>query len=94
MAPMSLSALVVHLFEAVVALIVTPIDEDRSVIDARAILAPTFKSHMSLGQGSYGRSLPREIALGPVSAKYHGRAAIAITVTELLPNLWTVSGTS
>jgi len=57
-APLSLSALVVHLFEAVVALIVTPIDEDRSVIDTRAILAPTFKSHMRLGQGSYGRSLP------------------------------------
>lgn len=56
--PLSLSALVVHLFEAVVALIVTPIDEDRSVIDTRAILAPTFKSHMGLGQGSYGRSLP------------------------------------
>jgi len=57
-APLSLSALVVHLFEAVVALIVTPIDEDRSVIDTRAILAPTFKSHMGVGQGSYGRSLP------------------------------------
>ena len=56
--PLALSALVVHLFEAVVALIVTPIDEDRSVIDTRAILAPTFKSHMGLGQGSYGRSLP------------------------------------
>jgi hypothetical protein len=58
MAKLSLSALVVHLFEAVVAFIVTPIDEDRSVIDTRAILAPTFKSHMGLGQGSYGRSLP------------------------------------
>ena len=58
MAKLSLSALVVHLFEAVVALIVTPIDEDRSVIDTRAILAPTFKSHMGLGQGSYRRSLP------------------------------------
>lgn len=57
-APLSLSALVVHLFEAVVALIVAPIDEDRSVIDARAILAPTFKSYMSLRQGGYGRSLP------------------------------------
>lgn len=89
MAPLSLSTLVVHLFEAVVALIVTPIDEDRSVIDTRAILAPTFKSHMGLGQGSYGRSLPREIALGPVSAEHHGRAAIAVTVTPgfMLPRI-------
>ena len=49
---------VVHLLEPVVAVIVTPIDEDGSVINARAMLAPTFKSHMGLGQGSYGRSLP------------------------------------
>lgn len=49
---------VVHLFKAVVALVVTPIDEDRSMIDTRAILAPTFKSYMSLGQGSYGSSMP------------------------------------
>ncbi|MFV1635858.1 hypothetical protein VXL51_06995 [Phaeobacter sp. JH20_17] len=54
MAPLSLSELVVHLFEAVVALIVTPIDEDRSVVDTRAILAPTFETDMGLGQGSYG----------------------------------------
>ena len=58
MAKLSVSALGVHLFEAVVALIVTPIDEDGSVINARAMLAPTFKSHMGLGQGSYRRSLP------------------------------------
>ena len=76
-----MAALVVHLFEAVVALIVTPIDEDRSVIDTRAILAPTFKSHMGLGQGSYGRSMPGEITLGPVGAEDDGRAAIAVTVT-------------
>ena len=68
MAPLSLSALVVHLFEAVVSLIVTPIDEDRSLIDTRAILAPTFKSHMGLGQGSYGRSLPSEVTLGAICA--------------------------
>ena len=89
MAKLSLSALVVHLFEAVVALIVTPIDEDRSVVDTGAILAPTFKSHMGLGQGSYGRSLPGEIALGPVGAEDHGRAAIAVTVTTgfMLPRI-------
>ena len=49
---------VVYLLKPVVSLIVTPIDEDRSVIDTRAVLAPTFKSYMSLGQGSYGRSMP------------------------------------
>ena len=88
-ATLSFSALVIHLFEAVVALIVTPIDEDRSVVDTGAILAPTFKSHMGLGQGSYGRSMPREIALGPVSAEDHGRAAIAVTVTTgfVLPRI-------
>ena len=84
MAKLFLSALVVHLFEAVVALIVTPIDEDRSVIDTRAILAPTFKSHMGLGQGSYGRSMPREIALGSVCAEDHGRASVAVTITPRL----------
>jgi len=68
MAPLLLSALVVHLFEAVVALIVTPIDEDRSVINTGAIQAPKFKSHMGLGQGSYRRSMPEEIALGAICA--------------------------
>ena len=43
---------VVHLFKAVVALVVTPIDEDRSMIDTRAILAPSFKSHMGFGQST------------------------------------------
>jgi len=81
MAPLSLSALVVHLFEAVVALIVTPIDEDRSVIDAGAMFAPTFKSLMGLGQGGYGRSLPREIALGSVCAEDHGGGTAAVTIT-------------
>ena len=81
MAPLLLSELVVHLFEAIVAFIVTPIDEYGSVIETRAILAPTLKSHMGLGQCSYGRSMPREIALGPVGAEDHGRAAIAVTVT-------------
>ncbi len=51
MAKLSLSALVVHLFEAVVAPIVPPIDEDRSVIDTPAIMAPNFTSHMGRGQG-------------------------------------------
>lgn len=89
MEKLSLSALVVHLFEAVVAFIVTPIDEDRSMVDTGAILAPTFKSHMGLGQGSYGRSMPREVALGPVNAEDHGRAAIAVTVTTgfMLPRI-------
>ena len=45
-APPPLPALVIHLFEAVVALIVTPIDEDRTVIDTRAILAPSFETDM------------------------------------------------
>ena len=58
MTTLSLPSLVVHLFEAVVALIVTPIDEDGSVKNTWAILAPTFKAHMGLGHGSYRRSLP------------------------------------
>ena len=88
-APLLLSALVVHLFEAVVALIVTPIDKDRSVVDTGAVLAPTFKSHMGLGQGSYGRSMPREIALGSVCAEDHGRASVAVTITPglVLPRI-------
>ena len=39
-------ALVAHLFKPVVALIVTPIDEHGSVIDAWAILAPAFETDM------------------------------------------------
>ena len=35
---------------------------------------------MGLGQGSYGRSLPRKIALGPVGAEDHGRASVAVTI--------------
>jgi hypothetical protein len=42
---------VVYLLKPVIALIVTPIDEYRSVVDTGAILAPAFKSHMGLGQG-------------------------------------------
>ena len=80
---------VVYLLKSIIALIVTPIDEDRTVIDTRAILTPTFETDMGLGQGSYGRSLPGEIALGPVSAEDHGRAAIAVTVTTgfMLPRI-------
>ena len=54
---------VVHLLEPVVAVIVTPIDEDGSVINARAMLAPTFKAHMGLERwgehcpGIYHRSV-------------------------------------
>lgn len=35
---------------------------------------------MGLGQGSDGRPLPSEIALGPVSAEDHGRASVAIPI--------------
>lgn len=37
---------VVHLLKAVIAFIVTPVDEDRTVIDAGAILAPAFETDM------------------------------------------------
>ena len=37
---------VVHLFKAVVALVVTPIDKNGSMIDAGAILAPSFETDM------------------------------------------------
>ncbi len=40
------SALVVHLFKAVVALVVMPIDEDGSMVDTGAILAPSFETDM------------------------------------------------
>ena len=71
---------VVHLLKPIVALIVTPIDKYGSVINAGAMLAPTFKSHMGLGQGSYGRSLPREIALGPIGAENHYRTSVAVPI--------------
>ena len=95
MAKLSLSALVVHLFEAVVALIVTPIDEDRSVIDTRAILAPTFKSQMGFGQGSYGRSVPGEIALGSISAEDYSGVAFAVSFAScfVLPRVTNIKDT-
>ncbi len=37
---------VVHLLKAVVALVVAPIDEDGSMIDTGAILAPSFETDM------------------------------------------------
>ena len=37
---------VVHLFKAVVALVVTPVDENGSMIDTGAILAPSFETGM------------------------------------------------
>ena len=80
---------VAHLLKAVVALVVAPIDEDGSMIDTRAILAPSFKSHMGFGQGSYRRSVPSEIALGPVSAEDYSRATIAVSVATgfVLPRI-------
>ena len=35
---------VVHLFKSVIALVVAPIDEDGSMIDTGAILAPSFET--------------------------------------------------
>jgi hypothetical protein len=49
MPTLSLSALVVHLLKAVVSLIVTPVDEDGTVIDAGAVLAPAFEADMGGG---------------------------------------------
>ncbi len=37
---------VVHLLKSVVALVVAPIDEDGSMIDTGAILAPSFETDM------------------------------------------------
>lgn len=71
---------VVHLLEPVVTLIVTPIDEDGSVINARAMLAPAFKAYVSRRKGSDGSPLPSEIALGPVSAEDHGRASVTVPI--------------
>ena len=71
---------VVHLLEPVVALIVTPIDEDGSVINARAMLAPAFKAYVSRRKGSDGRPLPGEVTLGPVGAEDHGRASVTIPI--------------
>jgi hypothetical protein len=80
---------VVHLLKAVVAVVRTPIDEDGSMIDTRAILAPSFKSHMGFGQGGNGRSLPSEIALDPIGAEDHGGATVAVAVTTgfMLPRI-------
>ena len=75
-----MSALIVHLLEPVVAVIVSPIDEDRSVINAGAMLAPAIKAYVSRRKGSDGRPLPREIALGPVCAEDHGRASVAVPI--------------
>lgn len=72
---------VVHLFKPVVAFVVTPIDKHGSVIDTRAILAPSFETDMVGWKGSDGRPLPREIALGPISAEDHGCATVAVAVT-------------
>lgn len=80
---------VVHLFKAVVALVVTPIDEDGSMIDTRAILAPSFKPHMGFGQSGNGISLPGEVTLGSVCAEDHGGATVAVTITTgfVLPRI-------
>jgi hypothetical protein len=71
---------VVHLLEPVVALIVTPVDENGSVINARAMLAPAFKAYVSRRKGSDGRPLPGEVTLGPVSAENHGRASVTFPI--------------
>ena len=71
---------VVHLFKAVIALIVAPIDEHGTVINAGAMLAPAFKAYVSRRKGSDGRPLPSEIALGPVSAEDHGRASVTVPI--------------
>ncbi len=42
----SVWALIVHLLKPVVALVVTPINEDGSMIDTGTILAPSFETDM------------------------------------------------
>ena len=71
---------VVHLLEPVVALIVTPIDEDGSVINARAMLSPAFKAYVNRRKSCDGRPLPGEVTLGPVSAENHGRASVTVPI--------------
>ncbi len=84
MPTLSLSALVVYLFKAVDAFVVTPIDEHGSMIDTKAILAPAFEADMGGRQGGDGRALPGEVALGSVCAEDHGGATIAVAVASRL----------
>jgi len=41
-----LSSPIVHLIKTVVSFIITPVDEDGTVIDIRAILDPAFEADM------------------------------------------------
>ena len=84
MPTLSFSALVVHLFKTVIAFVVPPIDKDGPLINARAMLAPSFKTDMSGWKSGYRRSLPAEVTLRSISAKDNGSATIAVTITSRL----------
>lgn len=74
--------LIVHLLKAVFSTVVMPINEDGSVIDTWAILAPSFKANMGGGKGADRRPLPGEVTLDTIGAKNDGSATIAIAVTS------------
>lgn len=77
------NVLVVHLLEPVIALVVSPVDEDRAMKDGRTMIAPTFQADMGLGQRRDGRTRPGKIALGSVGADKDGFVTAAIAVTGL-----------
>jgi len=77
------NVLVVHLLEPVIALIVSPIDEDRTVIDGRTMIAPAFQANMGLGQRRDGRTRPGKIALGSIGSEKDGFVTAAIAFTRL-----------
>lgn len=82
---------VVHLLEPVIALIVSPVDEHRAVIDGGAMIAPTFQADMRLGQRGDGRTRPVKIALDSIGTEKDcfETAAIAVAgfVLARIPNI-------
>lgn len=72
---------VVHLLKAVVALIVTPFDEDGSVVDAGSNVSPPFQTRMRSGKGRNCRVLPGEFTLGAICSKNDDGTTVAILIT-------------
>lgn len=74
---------VVDLFEAVIALIITPVDEHGAIRDDRTVFSPTFQSQMSLWQRQRRGTASGKAALRAVCTKMDtGKASAPVVFTR------------
>jgi len=76
-----LRELIIHLLEAIAALVITPIHKHRPMIDPRAVISSSFKADTCFRQGRRERTPPGRAALGPICAEDDHCTAVAVAIT-------------